>query len=103
MAPSRGWFWITDLVRQNSLGFGNLPGATRSFASLSDAALENGCSRIIHSGIHYHFSNLNGMACGQEIGRYAFDNCTRPMPAPGAEILVLFGMACLLRRRPRLP
>ncbi len=20
MAPSRGWFWITDLVRQNSLG-----------------------------------------------------------------------------------
>ncbi len=52
--------------------------------------------------IHYNASNLNGIARGQEIGRYLCRNCARPLPTAGAGLLVLFGAAYLLRWRPRL-
>ena len=56
-----------------------------------------------YGGIHYSFSNLNGITCGQEIGRYVFENCARPIPASRVGLLVLCDAACLLRWRRRLP
>jgi len=96
------FFGTDDISFESEAGFGALPGVTRSFDSLSDAAWENGLSRI-YGGIHYSFSNRNGIASGQEIGRYVFENFARPIPAPAAGLLVLLGTACLLRWRRRLP
>jgi hypothetical protein len=96
------FFGTDDISFEIEAGFGVLPGVTRSFDSLSDAAIENGLSRI-YGGIHYSFSDLNGIACGREVGSYVFENCAGPIPAPRAGILALLGVVCLLRWRPRHP
>jgi len=52
----------------------------RHFASFSAAAEEAGMSRI-YGGIHFRFSHLDGLATGDAVGRYVFDNFFQPQAA----------------------
>jgi hypothetical protein len=92
------FFGTDDLPFETDAGFDVLPGVLRSFDSFSEAAMEAGLSRI-YGGIHFDFSNLDGLAHGGMIGAYVFDHFARPIPAPGAGILVCAGVVCLLRWR----
>ena len=47
----------------------SLPGVTRSYTSFWDAANEAGMSRI-YGGIHFSFSNTDGLTLGTEVGEY---------------------------------
>jgi hypothetical protein len=49
----------------------------RSFTTFSSAAKEAGRSRI-YAGLHFEFSNQQGQAAGQEIGKYVYDNFLIP-------------------------
>lgn len=59
------------------------PVKTRSFTSFSQAAEENGQSRI-YLGIHWAFDKTAGIAQGRGIADYAFDHFLKPRaPRPG--------------------
>jgi hypothetical protein len=49
-----------------------LPGVTRSFTSFQQAADEAGRSRV-YGGIHYQFSNQDGLAAGRALGSFILD------------------------------
>ena len=51
-------------------------GITRSFASFSDAARENGESRI-YAGIHFRSAVEEGIAQGEKIGQFVFEHSLR--------------------------
>ena len=51
----------------------------RSFATFSQAAEENGQSRI-YLGIHWAFDKDQGIAQGREVGDYVFNNAFSPLP-----------------------
>jgi hypothetical protein len=53
------------------------PVVTRSFTSFSQAAEENGQSRI-YLGIHWKFDKVEGIALGDNIANYVFANYLRP-------------------------
>ncbi|HWM94142.1 MAG TPA: vanadium-dependent haloperoxidase [Thermoanaerobaculia bacterium] len=72
-----------------------LPGVTRSFTSLSDAAEEAGQSRI-YGGIHWQFDNEAGLSSGQALAEHVFFNFLTPtQPSstclPGSTTLCLAG------------
>jgi hypothetical protein len=48
------------------------PGIVRHYDSFEQAAEEAGMSRI-YGGIHFQFANLEGQACGTQIGRWVLD------------------------------
>ena len=77
-----------------------LSGVTRSFASFSQAADEAGISRI-YGGIHFQFSNLDGLASGRELGAYVFDNYLVAVPEPGVASLLIVTTLTLGQRRLR--
>jgi hypothetical protein len=52
-----------------------LPGVTRSYTSFDQAADEAGMSRI-YGGIHFLFSDLDGLASGQALGNYVLQTFT---------------------------
>ncbi|MDB5289743.1 MAG: hypothetical protein JWL69_984 [Phycisphaerales bacterium] len=54
-----------------------LPGVTRSFNTFSQAADENGMSRI-YLGIHWNFDNNYGKATGRSVADYVFQHEMRP-------------------------
>jgi hypothetical protein len=61
------------------------PMVTRSFNSFSQAAEENGQSRI-YLGIHWSFDKVQGIACGNHIADYNFAHMLQPVmhaAAPG--------------------
>ena len=58
-----------------SIGSPGLPGVTRTFTNFSAAAAEAGCSRI-YGGIHYEFSNQDGLATGARLA----STCWRGFP-----------------------
>lgn len=58
-----------------------LPGVTRDFASLSEAAEEAGQSRI-YGGIHWQYDNQGGLASGRALAEHVFFNFLRPLEAP---------------------
>ncbi len=63
--------------------FGNVrPVLTRSFDSFSAAAEENGQSRI-YLGIHWSFDKEQGIALGDQVADYAFQNFLRPARGRG--------------------
>ncbi len=51
----------------------------RSFENLSEPQEENGQSRI-YLGIHWSFDKTEGIAQGQSVGDYVFDNLFQPVP-----------------------
>jgi hypothetical protein len=65
-------FYGTDNVHF-TLTSDELPGVTRSYQSFSQAAEENGMSRI-YLGIHYVFDKTAGIASGDAIGNYVANN-----------------------------
>lgn len=73
-----GFFKTDDM--EFSLTSDALPGITRQFERLSEAAAEAGRSRIL-GGIHFEFSNQDGLKAGQLIGNYVFANFMRPKSA----------------------
>lgn len=75
---------------------------SRTYTSFWDAAQEAGRSRIL-GGIHYQFSNLDGLATGRSVGDWVLANSLAPVPEPGTVMcmLALAGVAGLGRRRRR--
>ena len=65
-------FYGTDNV-SFSLTSDELPGVVRHYTSFSQAAQENGQSRI-YLGIHWQFDKTNGIAVGDAIGNYVFQH-----------------------------
>ena len=65
-------FYHHDTMRF-TLTSDELPGVTRSFRSFSEAAAENGISRI-YLGIHWSFDNIQGQALGRQVADYVSAN-----------------------------
>jgi hypothetical protein len=74
-------FFGTDDVSFSSTSDG-LPGVTRSFTSLSQAAEEAGQSRI-YGGIHWQYDNQDGLASGRALAAEVFFNFLTPVTPPG--------------------
>ena len=55
----------------------SLPGVTRHFESLSDAAEEAGLSRV-YGGIHFYFAHRAGAEAGRKLADYVVANRLRP-------------------------
>jgi hypothetical protein len=69
-----------------------LPGVTRTFDRFSDAAAENGMSRI-YLGVHWSFDNEQGKEAGGAIGEYVFDHALRRRPSHAPDTVVA-GAVC---------
>ena len=68
---------FNGVTRDNN---GNVrPLRPRSFATLSQAEEENGQSRI-YLGIHWSFDKIEGIALGNRVANYVFDNVFLPPP-----------------------
>jgi hypothetical protein len=58
----------------------------RTFDSFWDAAREAGLSRI-YGGIHFAFSNNEGLEAGRSLGRYLFENFMMELTPPAVPAL----------------
>ena len=74
-------FFGTDQISFSTTSDG-LPGVTRSFTRLSQAAEEAGQSRI-YGGIHWQFDNQVGLASGRALGEFVFFNRLTPLAGAG--------------------
>jgi len=54
-----------------------LPGVVRHFRTFSSAAIENAVSRV-YGGVHYRFSNQDGLTAGGHIGEWTFTHYLQP-------------------------
>ena len=54
-----------------------LPGVVRHFPTFSSAAIENAVSRV-YGGVHFRFSNQDGLAAGAAIGEWTFAHHLQP-------------------------
>lgn len=70
LVPGRG--------RAISMTSGSLPGVTRTFASVDDAAKENGLSRI-YVGFHFRYAVEAGLEQGRNVGYYVATHALRPV------------------------
>ncbi|HVS02287.1 MAG TPA: vanadium-dependent haloperoxidase [Thermoanaerobaculia bacterium] len=77
-----------------TVGSDDLPHATRSFDSLSQAAEENGLSRIF-GGVHWAYDNRDGLAAGRALGDYVVLNLLRPLDDPGGRCAPAAHRLCL--------
>lgn len=75
-------FFGTDQI-PFSTGSDGLPGVTRSFTRLSDAAEEAGQSRI-YGGIHWQFDNQVGLASGKALAEHVYFTRLTPREEAGA-------------------
>jgi membrane-associated phospholipid phosphatase len=75
-------FFGTDAI-PFSVSWEGFPGVTRSFDGFSAAAQEAGMSRI-WAGFHWSFDVAAGLAQGQSVGSYVFDNFLLPLPGSGS-------------------
>jgi membrane-associated phospholipid phosphatase len=87
-------YFGTDAIAFSTTSDG-LPGVTRSFSRLSQAAAEAGQSRI-YGGIHWQFDNQAGLESGAALADFVFFNELRPNAAiatcvPGPTALCLTG------------
>lgn len=78
----------TDKIRFTTTSDG-LPGVTRSFTSLWDAAEEAGMSRI-YGGIHWKFDNTDGLQVGKTLGEYVTRHTLQPRPRNGQRPALYF-------------
>jgi hypothetical protein len=70
------WFGRDDI--EFSTTSDGLPGAIRSFKSLSEARREVGMSRV-YGGIHTMAANLEGQKAGIKVGDWVFENALPPL------------------------
>ena len=70
-------FFNTDLVSFSMTSGAPYPNITRKFWSFSEAARENGASRIL-AGIHFRTAVNEGYIQGARIGEWVFANALRP-------------------------
>lgn len=54
-----------------TIGSDTVPGVTRSYRSFTEAAVENGRSRI-YGGIHFSYADRAGQATGRDVGSFTF-------------------------------
>ena len=76
-------FFNTDFISFSMTSGAPYPGITRKFWSFSEAARENGASRIL-CGIHFSTAVNAGYVQGERIGEWAFENALRPAKAQQA-------------------
>jgi membrane-associated phospholipid phosphatase len=75
-------FFNTDLISFSMTSGEPNPGITRKFWSFSEAARENGASRIL-CGIHFRTAVEVGYAQGERVGEWVFEHALRPAkPGP---------------------
>jgi hypothetical protein len=79
-------FFGTDFINFSMTSGDPYPGITRKFWSFSEAARENGASRVF-AGIHFSTAVNAGYAQGAQIGAWAFENLLRPVKASSVEAL----------------
>ena len=82
-ATVMGRFFNTDFISFSMTSGPPYPGITRKFWSFSEAARENGASRIL-CGIHFSTAVNAGYVQGERIGEWAFENALRPAKAQQA-------------------
>ena len=70
-------FFETDFVAFESTSGAPYPGIVRKFWSFSEAARENGASRVL-AGIHFPTAVRTGYLLGEEVGTWAFEHALRP-------------------------
>jgi len=74
-------FFGTDFISFAMTSGAPYAGITRKFWSFSEAAQENGASRVL-AGIHFSTAVRAGYQQGEQIGAWAFENALRPVEAP---------------------
>ena len=57
---------------------GSLPGVSRSFATVADAAVENADSRV-YIGYHFRHATVAGLAQGRAVGAYVASHALLPV------------------------
>jgi membrane-associated phospholipid phosphatase len=70
-------FFNTDFISFSMTSGAPYPGITRKFWSFSEAARENGASRIL-CGIHFSTAVNEGYIQGERIGEWAFQQALQP-------------------------
>ena len=70
-------FFNTDFISFSMTSGAPYPGITRKFWSFSEAARENGASRIL-CGIHFSTAVNAGYIQGERIGEWAFEHALQP-------------------------
>ena len=78
-------FFNTDFVSFSMTSGAPYPGITRKFWSFSEAARENGASRVL-CGIHFSTAVNAGYTQGECIGDWVFEHALRPASPPSASI-----------------
>lgn len=73
-------FFATDYVAFSMTSGAPYPGITRKFWSFSEAAQENGASRVF-AGIHFASAVRAGYVQGDRIGAWVYENALRPVRA----------------------
>lgn len=86
-------FFGTDNVRF-TLSSGEMPGVTRSFDRFSEAAEENGRSRV-YMGVHWSFDDTEGRGLGSKIADWVAANHFQPVPEPSGMALTICAAAGL--------
>ena len=76
-------FFGTDFVAFSMTSGAPYAGITRTFWSFSEAARENGSSRVL-AGIHFTSAVNAGYQQGAQIGEWVYENALRPVSAPYA-------------------
>ena len=76
-------FFNTDFISFSMTSGAPYPGITRKFWSFSEAARENGASRVL-CGIHFSTAVNAGYIQGECIGDWVFENALRPAKAQQA-------------------
>lgn len=70
-------FFESDFVAFETTSGAPYPGIVRKFWSFSEAARENGASRVL-AGIHFPTAVRTGYQLGEEVGTWAFEHALRP-------------------------